>query len=245
MCTADQIDVVLLVELANHVLSECKADSSVIVSIGFDATLRIRPEQVAEQTSVGYISRPHNVLNLVQVLQLRAETTVHAEDFLVNESSDRQTVENVTENAPESDGVSTLALVIEPVNAIDLSTLVIASQQEEVLGVLNLVAQQKAHCFNRLLSAVNVVTKEEVIGLGREASILEDPQQVIVLSMDVTYTSKLRWSVHKSFLNNTRLSHVLFEDKFIMEAIWSLLRSTVIKRKMTKKALSHYCALSS
>ena len=63
----------------------------------------------------------------------------------------------------------------------------VTSEQEEVLRVLDLVAQEKANRFDRLLAAVNIVTKEEIVSLRRESTILKDPQQIIVLSMHITY----------------------------------------------------------
>jgi hypothetical protein len=43
-----------------------------------------------------------------------------------------------------------------------------------------------------LLAAVDVVTKEEVVGLWREAAILEQTQQVIVLPMDIAANLQMR-----------------------------------------------------
>ena len=100
---------------------------------------------------------------------------MHAEDFLVDQSSYGQTIEDITENSPESDWVSTFALVIEAIDTVDLSTFVVAAQQEKVLRVLDLVAQEKANRFDWLLSAIDIVTKEQIVGLGRESAILEDP----------------------------------------------------------------------
>ena len=62
----------------------------------------------------------------------------------------------------------------------------ISSEQKEVLRVLDLVSQQEAHSLQRLLSSVDIVTQEEVVGIRREASILKEPQQVVVLTMDIT-----------------------------------------------------------
>ena len=65
---------------------------------------------------------------------------MHTEYFLVDESSDGQAVENVTEDLPESDGISSLTFIVKAINSIDLCAFVIASQKEEVLGVFDLVA---------------------------------------------------------------------------------------------------------
>jgi len=113
---------------------------------------------------------------------------VHAENFLIDESGNGQAIENVAENAPESDGVSAFALVVEAVDAVDLGAFVVASEQEKVLRVLDFVAQKQAHRLDRLLSTVDVVAHKEIVSLGREAAVLEDPEQVVVLTMHVTCT---------------------------------------------------------
>ena len=101
---------------------------------------------------------------------------MHAENFLVDEGGDGEAIEDVAKDAPESDRVPAFALVVETVNSIDLCTFVIASQKEEVLGILDFVAEKKANGLNGLLSAVNVVTKEKIVRFGWEASILEYSQ---------------------------------------------------------------------
>ena len=63
----------------------------------------------------------------------------------------------------------------------------VSSQQEEVLRVLDLVAEEEADCLDWLLSAVDVVAKEQVVGFGREATIFEYSKEIIVLAMDITY----------------------------------------------------------
>lgn len=63
----------------------------------------------------------------------------------------------------------------------------VAPEQEEVLGVFDLVRQQQADGLQRLLPSVHVVAQEQVVGLWGEAAILEEPQQVCVLSVDVTW----------------------------------------------------------
>jgi len=65
---------------------------------------------------------------------------VHAENFLVDQGGDRQAIEDVAKDAPESNGVSTFALIVETIDSVDLGTFVISYEKEEVLRVLNLVA---------------------------------------------------------------------------------------------------------
>lgn len=85
---------------------------------------------------------------------------MHGKDLLINDSGNGQTVEAVGESLPKLDVVTTLALVVEAVNAVDGSTLMVAAQNEEVLGILDLVGQQQTDRFKGLLSTIDVVTKE-------------------------------------------------------------------------------------
>ena len=63
----------------------------------------------------------------------------------------------------------------------------VAPEQEEVLGVLDFVAEEQANSLDGLFAAIDVVTQEQVVSLGREASVLENPQQVIVLAVHIAY----------------------------------------------------------
>lgn len=80
-----------------------------------------------------------------------------------------------------------LTLIIEAVDAVDAGTLMVAPQQEEVLGVLDLVSEQQADGLQRLLAPVHIVSQKQVIALRGEAPVLEEPQQVVVLPVDVTW----------------------------------------------------------
>lgn len=63
----------------------------------------------------------------------------------------------------------------------------VSSQQKEVFRVFDLVRQQQADGLQGLLASVHVVAEEQVVALRWEAAILEKPQQVIVLPVNVTW----------------------------------------------------------
>ena len=66
-----------------------------------------------------YISRSHDSPDLLHGVQVGAQATMHGEDLLVNDGSNRQTVEAVSECLPQLDVVSPLALVVETVDTVD------------------------------------------------------------------------------------------------------------------------------
>lgn len=83
-------------------------------------------------------------------------------------------------------GMELLTLIVEAVDAVDAGTLVVPTEQEEVLGVLDLIGQQQADGLQRLLAPVYVVPQEEVVALWREAPVFKQPQKVVVLAVDIT-----------------------------------------------------------
>ena len=111
---------------------------------------------------------------------------MHGEDLLVNDGGNGQAVEAVGKCLPQLDVVASLALIVETVDAVDGGTLVVAAQDEEVLGVLDLVGQEKADGLEGLLATVDVVTEEEVVGLRWESTVLEETEEVVVLAVNVT-----------------------------------------------------------
>ena len=213
MSTADQVHVVFLQEARYNVWTESEGDTTVVFTPAGDILIRVRPEQIAEETAVwnliflsarfgwrlkvrdeAYVGRAHNTSDLLHRVEIGAQAAVHGEDLLINDGGDGQAVEAVGESLPKLDVVASLALVVETVDAVDGSALVVTAENEEVLGVLDLVCQQKADGLERLLATVDVVTEEEVVGLGREAAVFEETEKVVVLAVDITADLK-KWSV--------------------------------------------------
>ena len=69
--------------------------------------------------------------------------------------------------------MSALALVVEPVYTIDWGTLVITSEEEEVLGIFDFVSKEETNSLKRLFASVDVVSEEQVVCLWWESSILK------------------------------------------------------------------------
>ena len=61
----------------------------------------------------------------------------------------------------------------------------IAAEHEEVLGILDFVGKHKADGLDGLFSPVDVVAEEEIVGVSGEACVLEQFDQIGILSMDV------------------------------------------------------------
>jgi hypothetical protein len=198
-----------LEETGDNVRTECERNTSIVFAPSSNVLIGIGPQKIAEKTAVRnlglsvrhskgnaplslrdaectHISRAHNPADLLHRVEIRAQTTVHGEDLLVNDSGDRKAVEAVGESLPQLDVIATLALVVESIDAVDRGALVVTSEDEEVFGVLDLVGEEQADGLKRLLTSVDVITEEEVIGLRREATILEESEKIVVLSVNIT-----------------------------------------------------------
>jgi hypothetical protein len=202
----------LLQESRDDIGAEGERDTTVVLAPAGDILIGIRPEEVAEQTAVRdlylsarapalprhtegwqvkyemrtYIGGAHDTADLLHGVQIGAQTTVHGEDLLVNDGCDGEAVEAVSEGLPELDVVASLALVVEAIDAVDGGALVVAAQDKEVLGVFDLVGQEQADGLQGLLASVDVIAQEEVVCLRREATVFEQTEEVIVLTVDVT-----------------------------------------------------------
>jgi len=75
--------------------------------------------------------------------------------------------------------------VVEAVDAVDAGTLVVAAKQEEVFGIFDLVCEQQADGLERLFAAVDVVSEEQVVALWWKSAVLEQSQQVVVLTVNI------------------------------------------------------------
>lgn len=133
-----------------------------------------------------YISRAHDTPDLFHRIQIRAQAAVHGKDLFVNNGSDGQAIETVRKCFPELDVVPSLALVVKAVNAIDRRALVVATQDEKVLRILDLVCEQQADCLERLLASIHVVAQEEVVCLWWKSSIFEETEQIVILAVNIT-----------------------------------------------------------
>ena len=86
---------------------------------------------------------------------------MHAEDFLVDDGGYGEAVKAICEGFPKFDVVTSLALVVETIYAVDGRALVVSSQNKKVFGILNLVRQQQADGFQRLFPSIDVITAKE------------------------------------------------------------------------------------
>ncbi len=72
-------------------------------------------------------------------------TAMHTQDFGANHGDDGHHIEDIRKRLPDLDGITALAVVVEPVDAIDTGTLVVAPQQIDLGRVLERESQEQAY----------------------------------------------------------------------------------------------------
>jgi len=82
---------------------------------------------------------------------------MHGEDLLVDYGGNRQAVKTIGKSFPQLDIIPTFAFVVESIDSVDGSTFMIASQNEKILGVLNLVGKEEADSLEGLLATIDVI----------------------------------------------------------------------------------------
>ena len=81
----------------------------------------------------------------------------------------------------------------------------VATQQEYLVWVLDLVRHEEAHGFDTLLAAVHEVANEqELVDRWRPASYLKQPEHIIELTMEVAgdLDGRLKLQQRRLLLNN-------------------------------------------
>mmetsp|Transcript_22516 Transcript_22516/g.74662 ORF Transcript_22516/g.74662 Transcript_22516/m.74662 type:complete len:231 (+) Transcript_22516:653-1345(+) len=82
-----------------------------------------------------------------------------------------------------------------------------------------LVAEEEQRALEPVRATVNVVAEEEVVGLRREAAVLEEPQQVVVLPVDVAADLDRRLELEQDRLAHEHLAraHAQHADLVVLE----------------------------
>ena len=78
------------------------------------------------------------------------------------------------------------AFIVEAVVLGDASGFVVSSQYCQPFLVPDFEGQEKADCLGGVVSPVNVISKEEVVGVGDASSDFEQLHEIVELPMNVS-----------------------------------------------------------
>jgi hypothetical protein len=115
---------------------------------------------------------------------------VHAEDGIVHDSCQGEVIEDISAIPPYIErSVFAKALIVEAVDLRDLSAFVVASDKGHQIGVAYFVGEQKEKCLYTIKTTVDEITEEEVADSRNIASILEQFEEIVKLSVYVSADS--------------------------------------------------------
>ena len=122
----------------------------------------------------------------MQLLDVGRQSSMDAEDLIVNDSRYGEKVEDLSKSSPDVErSILFDALVVESVNLGDESGLVVASEEGYSVSVPHLEGQQEEEGLNAVPASINIVAQKYVVGVGRVAPYFEELEQVVKLPVDV------------------------------------------------------------
>ena len=132
----------------------------------FAVVCGVRPQQIAERAVVGQISLAVDISDLVQILYLRGQPSVEAEDRAIDDCGQRQALEDLCEHLPDRIGVVFfMAFIVEAVQFVYFPVLVVASEDGDSAFVFDFEEQDVEEGFDRVEAPIDVVTHEEIVSV--------------------------------------------------------------------------------
>lgn len=112
---------------------------------------------------------------------------METEDLVLDNSREWEVIEEFGELLPYV-GVTVLsqAFIIESVHLSDLSAFVVSSKDSKSILKADLESDEESNSLDGVVAAIDVVTHEEVVGVGRLTTNLKELSQVVELTVNVT-----------------------------------------------------------
>ena len=112
---------------------------------------------------------------------------MHTENFVINNSSESQVVENVCTVSPNVDRAELpKTLIVEAVDLCDLPALVVSPDEGYSLWVSDLECHEEQECLHRVGSSVNEVTHEKIVRIWTLSTNFKELLQVIELPVNIS-----------------------------------------------------------
>ena len=112
-------------------------------------------------------------LEIVQGVELWRQSSVNAEELLVHDGCQWQGTERLHTGLIHILRVLVLTLQLEGEVISQMATLVVTTQKPQAVWVPDLQRPEVKHTLNREVSTIDIISKEEVSGVGWVSTDLE------------------------------------------------------------------------
>jgi len=186
MSSGHESETITVVKCLRDILTKGVSSSS-----GGDApaasVIWVRPEQITHGALMRHLLQPVQGPDMVQSVNAGGEAAVQTEDLAVHQRREGQVVKQVREVFPNvCVSVFSQALVIETIDLSDLTALMVAAKNGDATTEPHLECDEEGDGLYAVVAPVHVVPHEEIVGVWRLATDLEELHEVVELAMDVT-----------------------------------------------------------
>lgn len=125
--------------------------------------------------------------DVVESIDGGGETTVKAEDLVIDEGSEWKVVKEVGEVLPDvCISVFSETLVIEAVDLGDLSGFVVSTEDGDAARVTDFQGYEEGDGLNRVVSTIDIVAHKQIVCVWVRTSNSEQLHQIVKLTMYIS-----------------------------------------------------------
>ena len=96
----DQVQLMLSKELSDNVAAVGEGHTPVVLCPPINCVIGVGPNEITQQAGIWYVRWAGDVCNVIQRVQLRAQSSVDTEYLVVHNSGGGETIENIGEGPP-------------------------------------------------------------------------------------------------------------------------------------------------
>ena len=112
---------------------------------------------------------------------------MYTKNFVIDNSGKAEVIKNLSAISPYIHrSIFTQAFIIKSVHLCDLSGFMITPDESNTIRISNLQGQQQEECLHAIISAVHKITEKQIISVRTFTSDLEQLDQIVKLTMDVS-----------------------------------------------------------
>lgn len=109
-----------------------------------------------------------------------------AEDAIVDDGGEREVIEDVSAVSPNIErAVLPQAFIVKSVDLGDLPALVVSPDQRDQVGIADFIGEEQQKGLDAVEAPVHEIAQEKVADARNVATVFEEFEQIIELSMDV------------------------------------------------------------